>query len=774
MSINNINNADYAPASTAAAPSIDLPGVIRRKFWTIGFFTIVAVGLSILYYFKAPKVFESNAKIYVHQNSAPTLTADAETLQAEIAVERDMEIIRSSRVLARAIEQGKLEEMESMEDVEPNYHLFELRERLVVKPSDAAGSAIDVIYRCSNPEDAKHALFHILLAFKQDLQNDSMATGGLQVTTTLDMKERLGAQLLENEKLLRELSAKPHLQFDGEMMTNQHQTQQVKIQESRDELRRDIARLKARLDQFVAAKATGSLTDSMIIDALADFNDTSLSGYVSANSEFMRLKIDEQEKQGQFGDEHPDMIALRNQIKMVDQMRMRELAALRGGDSANGPIDLLNVVSEQIRYRIQLKKAEDESLRAEMKEEQKKSMEIAKDVELFATLKSEKETLSSELSRVTTQLTEFSTLQAYSSRELKTLNPPSKPEQYSPSLLFALPIGLMLGGLAGLLFGVLKEMAEKTFRSSEEIARQLGVPVVAHIPFFSSRNRSSEHKHVNPDLITAHRPTSIPSESFKALRTSIFFKANQSQAKVIQITSPSPADGKSTVAANLAASIAQAGRRVVLIDCDLRKPTQHKRFGLTNKIGFSQLLTGELTVEAVMQNPEIENLTLVTSGPQFSNPAELLTSGSLQDAVEEIKGMFDFVIIDTPPVLAVTDPVIVSDTVDLVYMPMRIRAGVQVNAGQSVEALRAVGTEVDGIIINALSKKDSSKYSYGGYGGYGGNRSGYGYGYGYGSRTYGNISNKETAAPLRSPNPKATSRRTAKSGNNGQTIRLDS
>ena len=772
MSINNINNADYAPASTAAAPSIDLPGVIRRKFWTIGFFTIVAVGLSILYYFKAPKVFESNAKIYVHQNSAPTLTADAETLQAEIAVERDMEIIRSSRVLARAIEQGKLEEMESMEDVEPNYHLFELRERLVVKPSDAAGSAIDVIYRCNNPEDAKHALFHILLAFKQDLQNDSMATGGLQVTTTLDMKERLGAQLLENEKLLRELSAKPHLQFDGEMMTNQHQTQQVKIQESRDELRRDIARLKARLDQFVAAKATDSLTDSMIIDALADFNDTSLSGYVSANSEFMRLKIDEQEKQGQFGDEHPDMIALRNQIKMVDQMRMRELAALRGGDSANGPIDLLNVVSEQIRYRIELKKAEDESLLTEMKEEQKKAMEIAQDVELFATLKSEKETLSSELARVTTQLTEFNTLQAYSSRELKTLNPPSKPEQYSPSLLFALPIGLMLGGLAGLLFGVLKEMAEKTFRSSEEIARQLGVQVVAHIPFFTSRSRAPEHKNMNIDLIAVHRPTSVPSEAFKALRTSIFFKANQNQAKVIQITSPAPADGKSTVAANLAASIAQAGRRVVLIDCDLRKPTQHKRFGLTNKIGFSQLLTGELTAEAVMQNLGIENLTLVTSGPQFSNPAELLTSGSLQDAVEEIKGMFDFVIIDTPPVLAVTDPVIVSDTVDLVYMPMRIRAGVQVNAGQSVEALRAVGTEVDGIIINALSKKDSSKYSYGGYGGYGGNRSGYGYG--YGSRTYGNISNKETAAPLRSPSPKAASRRTAKSGNNGQTIRLDS
>jgi len=771
MAINNTNNGDYAPANTTSEPSIDLPGIVRRKFWTIGFFTLVAAGLAVLYYFKAPKVFESNAKIYVHQNSAPTLTADAESLQTEIGVERDIEIIRSSRVLANAIEQGNLIEMESMEDVEPNYHLFELRDRLVVKPSDAAGSAIDVIYRCSNSEDANHALLHILLAFKQDLQNDSLATGGLQVSTTLDLKERLEEKLAENETLLRELSAKPHLQFDGEMMTNQHQTQQIKIQESRDELRRDIARLKARLDQFITAKATGTLTDSMIIDALADFNDASLSGYVSANAQYMQLKIDEQEKRGQFGDEHPDMIALRNQIAMVDQMRMRELAALRGGDSASGPIDLLNVVSKQIRYRIELKKAEDESLLSEMQQEQQKAMEIAQDVETFASLKSERESLQSEVERAKSQLTEFSTMQAYSSRELKTLNPPTKPEQYSPSILFALPIGLMLGALAGLLFSILKEMAEKTFRSADEISRQLGVPVIAHIPYFTSRTRAPEHKNITPDLVTAHRPTSISSESFKALRTSIFFKANQSQAKVIQITSPSPADGKSTVAANVAASIAQSGRSVVLIDCDLRKPTQHKRFGLKNEVGFSDLLTGELKVQNVLQETSVDNLTLLTSGPQFSNPAELLTSGALRDVLEDIKGFFDFVIVDTPPVLAVTDPVIISDLVDLVYMPMRIRSGVQLNAGQSVESLRAVGTEIDGVIINALSKKDSGKYTYGGYGGYGGSR----YGYGYGSRTYGNISAKEQAAPVRTKTtPTSTTRRTRNSGTNGEAIRLDS
>lgn len=765
-----INNSNPSPANSSTAPSIDLPGMIRRKFWTIAFFTLVAIGLSVLYYFKAPKVFESNAKIYVHQNSAPTLTADAESLHAEIAVERDMEIIRSSRVLASAIEQGKLEELESMEDVEPNYHLFELRDRLVVKPSDATGSAIDVIFRCSNPDDAKHALTHILLAFNQDLKNDNLATGGLQVSLTLDLKGRLENQLLENEKLIRVLSAKPHLQFDGNMMTNQHQTQQVKLQENRDEIRRDIARLKARLEQLLAAKQTGALTDSMILDALADFNDSSLSGYVATNQEYMRLKIDEKQKQGQYGEEHPDMIALRNQIAMVDQMRMRELAALRGGDATSGPIDLLNVVTDQIRYRIELRRAEDDSMREEMQQEQAKSMQIAQDVEMFANLKSEQETLQTELAKVSSKLTAFNTMQDYSSRELKTLNPPSEPEQYSPSLLFALPIGFMLGSLAGLMFCVLKEMAEKTFRSSEEIAKQLGVPVVAHITFFSNRGaRSPDHKHVSADLVTVHRPTSVASEAFKALRTSVFFKTNQSNAKVIQITSPSPADGKSTVAANLAASMAQSGRSVVLIDCDLRKPTQHQRFGMKNEIGFSNLLTGELSVKEVVQDTGVENLSLITSGPQFSNPAELLTSGSLFETVHDIRELFDFVIIDTPPVLAVTDPVIVSDVVDLVYMPMRIRTGVQVNAGQSVESLRAVGTEIEGVIINALSKKDSGKYNYGGYGGYG-----HGYGYGYGSRSYGNISGKSKAATLRPKSSKPANQTNSNSGTNGQPMRLDS
>ena len=185
-------------------------------------------------------------------------------------------------------------------------------------------------------------------------------------------------------------------------------------------------------------------------------------------------------------------------------------------------------------------------------------------------------------------------------------------------------------------------------------------------------------------------------------------------------------------------------------------------------------MIGELKVQNVLQETCVDNLTLLTSGPQFSNPAELLTSGALHDVLEDIKGFFDFVIIDTPPVLAVTDPVIISDLVDLVYMPMRIRSGVQVNAGQSVESLRAVGTEIDGVIINALSKKDSGKYTHGGYGGYGG-YGGSRYGYGYGSRTYGNIGAKEKAAPVSTKTtPTPTARRTRNSGTNGEAIRLDS
>ena len=212
---------------------------------------------------------------------------------------------------------------------------------------------------------------------------------------------------------------------------------------------------------------------------------------------------------------------------------------------------------------------------------------------------------------------------------------------------------------------------------------------------------------------TSHQPA----ESFKALRTSIFFKAKQERGlKVIQVTSPTPGDGKSVVTANLAVVMAQSGRRILLIDCDLRRQTQHLRFGVPSTTGVTSILAGESTLDDATQSTGVENLRILAAGPPCGNPAEMLTTKSFGRLIAEAREKYDFVLIDTPPVLPVTDPVIISSHVDAVYMPMRIRKGVQVKSQKAVEALALVGRQIEGVVINGLSRKEAGSYGFGGYG----------------------------------------------------------
>jgi len=155
----------------------------------------------------------------------------------------------------------------------------------------------------------------------------------------------------------------------------------------------------------------------------------------------------------------------------------------------------------------------------------------------------------------------------------------SNAEVVAPSLPVSLAAGLFLGGLMGLGFAGFKDMAEKTFRSSDAVGDVLNTRVVGHVSFFDkSRNkkRNAKFPNVQPEVITLHAPAAQASESYRAIRTSIFFKSRETNAKIIQVTSPAPGDGKSTTTANLACTIAQAGSRVLLLDADMRKPTQHK------------------------------------------------------------------------------------------------------------------------------------------------------------------------------------------------------
>lgn len=202
-------------------------------------------------------------------------------------------------------------------------------------------------------------------------------------------------------------------------------------------------------------------------------------------------------------------------------------------------------------------------------------------------------------------------------------------------------------------------------------------------------------------------------EAFRTLRTNIQFSKGWEQFKTIMFTSPGPGEGKSTIAANTAVTLAQVGNKVIILDCDLRKPVQHKIFRKREK-GLTNALVDKISILHLIQDTGVNNLRLLASGPVPPNPAELLSSEAMQEIIEYLKAQADYVVIDTPPVIAVTDACVLASKVDGVNLV--ISAGtVRPEAAQKAkEMLLKVKANLFGVTLNRaeLDKEEAYYYKY--------------------------------------------------------------
>lgn len=215
------------------------------------------------------------------------------------------------------------------------------------------------------------------------------------------------------------------------------------------------------------------------------------------------------------------------------------------------------------------------------------------------------------------------------------------------------------------------------------------------------------------ELITHEKPKSLVSEAYRTLRTNLGFTEIDKKCRSILISSPNPMDGKSITTANLAVTLAQAGNKVILVDCDLRKPIQHTIFGLGNQRGVTNCLLQNLEVEEVAQKCMVENLSILSSGPIPPNPAEMLNSEQTRSLWSVLPEKYDYVLVDGPPVLAVADASILAEQVDgviLVLWSGHSRIDV---ARQAKEQLLRAGANIIGVVLNQVDmNRNNYYYSY--------------------------------------------------------------
>ena len=297
---------------------------------------------------------------------------------------------------------------------------------------------------------------------------------------------------------------------------------------------------------------------------------------------------------------------------------------------------------------------------------------------------------------------------------------PIKPQKLK-NLLLGLLLGLMLG--AGLAFFV--EYLDDTLKGGEEARRVIGAPVLAVIPFIPPD--AEQNTELHSAMISHLRPKSPIAEAFRSLRTSIHYSAINSDKKVLLTTSTFPGEGKTTISANLAITLSQTGAKVLVIDGDLRRPSLHTKFGHSKIPGLSEVLAGGVPVQSILHNTGIPNLSLLSAGTTPPNPSELLGSEKMANLLLSLRAEYDHIIIDAPPVLAVTDAPLLTSHCDLVIIVLETER-VPVKAAQRMaEMLSNVHAPVGGIVINDKIGASNERYGY-----YGRNYSGYGYGYGGG------------------------------------------
>lgn len=295
-------------------------------------------------------------------------------------------------------------------------------------------------------------------------------------------------------------------------------------------------------------------------------------------------------------------------------------------------------------------------------------------------------------------------------------------EPIKPKKLQILILAIFLGGFLGTLLALLRNMMHSGIKDSNQIENELDLPVYATVPRSpaqESRIKLLKKKKSIP-ILAIKNGDDIAIESLRSMRTAIHFALNNAKNNIIMISGPAPEVGKSFISTNLAAILAQSNKRVLIIDADMRRGYLHKYFNHDNLPGLAEYLNTQQTLDSIIKPTEIPHLDVITRGKSPVNPSELLSSAKFAAMFEQLSPMYDHIIIDTPPVLAVTDGIIISQYAGVNLVIARYAKSQMKELELTVNRFEQVGVKVNGFILNDIQR---------GTGGYG---YGYGYNYAYG------------------------------------------
>ena len=489
--------------------------------------------------------------------------------------------------------------------------------------------------------------------------------------------------------------------------------QHNQIQSTLDDLTRAVSQAQiARIQQQARYKTLSTMNpdalDGTIGAQAAGGLSTSLS---TLRSQREQLFAQYAELSATLLPNHPQVKALTAQINEINKQIVDEQKRLI--DQAHEAYVAATDNEQQTRGALEAEKAEAYKLRDDLVEYTLRQRDFESNRTLYEGLSQRLRTAGIEAGLESTEID-----------IIDNAVPPVAPTLQSRSTMMLVNGILMLA--LGIVIAFVLESLDTGIRTVAQIEAISGLPSLALIPRIRrSTAEIAAQSSVQRNLGVIGAPMSQFAEAFRALRTSLLLSVAGSEPQVILLTSATPSEGKTTVAMNLACILAQRDVRVLLIDADLRRPTVHHRFNINGKVGLSSVLTGSIPLQqAVQQVSEVPRLDILVSGPVPPFPTEMLASDAMKRLIAECRGLYTHIVLDSPPLLSITDSVVLAHDADAVVLVVRQGKANKHAVRRARDLLLRAGTRITGTVLNAVDLNSPEYYAYYGYSGYSGYASG--------------------------------------------------
>ena len=661
------------------------------------------LALAGLYLLVAKRQYQATVKLLVlDSGNAPLGGAEAARLirGVEDEIPTHAALVSSPVVLRRAVESIGLNNLPSLGGASGlKACLRNVAESVTVGRPDRQAKILQVACRARTKAEAVRVVKAVAESYQFFLEEVYARNNGDIVVLMTRARDDLNSELKDLERKYFEFRQNaPQLTGDGAGRSVVHHRIDEWDKASREVMVKAV-QLKAQLElgHKLSSDGVGLWSIAYALDHVAGGGGlgAKTQGLGPAPpSEYLRMLANEQQKLAEtLGPQSTKVKEIQEQIASVQ-------AASR---QTRGHLEEIEIHDLLASIETSLKSIE--SMRKEIQTKFDSDLKLAKKVEIDqlaeSNLKNEMERQRKLFDTVVEQLKRSTLVGDFSGTRSHIIEPPNAEEEaVRPRTTLTWIMSLAAGCVLGMSVALGAEMLDPRVKSLAEMRRVLGLPVLGQVPFVLPGHAP---KTAPVGLICQAMPRSPSAEAYRVVRANLELARRGREARLLMVTGPHDAEGKSTVASNLAVALAQAGRRVLLVDANLRKPTQHVTFGLSRERGLVHLLRDLLPLNRIVQTTTVNNLDLIASGPSVAQPAELLSSPSLDEVIGRLRVDYDAVIIDAPSLLNFADPSILGSVVDGIIMVVRVGATKRADVTRAVETLKGLGTPLLGAIINGAS-----------------------------------------------------------------------